>query len=122
MKRRCISCSSCSSRCGAPDTNFVDFVGAADLIFLVLFLDDTTDGHEKSILYTKQGVYREEKTDRFYSSLIADLHVVFEEKQQFFFEKTTETKNIFGKYLELIFDQIIFFLYVISRSFHLPFL
>ena len=121
MKRRCISCSSCSSRCGAPDTNFVDFVGAADLIFSRTFLG-RYDGHEKSILYTKQGVYREEKTDRFYSSLIADLHVVFEEKQQFFEKKTTETKNIFGKYLELIFDQIIFFLYAISRSFHLLFL
>ena len=42
MKRRCISCSFCFlSRCGAPDTNFVDFVGAAD--FVLIFLDFRID-------------------------------------------------------------------------------
>ena len=58
------------SRCGAPDTNFVDFVGAAD--FVLIFLDFRIDslnvgmGREQIIknvvLYTKRGV-EEKQTD-----------------------------------------------------------
>ena len=106
MKRRCISCSFCFlSRCGAPDTNFVDFVGAAD--FVLIFLDFRIDslnvgmGREQIkknvVLYTKRGV--EEKQTDFTAVSIGDLssqkatkhHMIM---SQHIKEKTTVKLNL----------------------------